>query len=106
VEWIVKVREEEQILRKYEAIFIFQAGADNLTAGKEQVGKEFENSGIKVLEEEDMGERVLAYEIKKASRGHYIRYELEANPDQLQPIDKSLKLKTEILKFVFFRKDA
>ncbi len=93
-------------MRKYEAVFIFQAGADSFTAGKEQVSKEFENSGIKVLEEEDMGERVLAYEIKKANRGHYIRYELETNPDRLQPIEKSLKLKTEILKFVFFRKDT
>ena len=92
-------------MRKYDAVFIFQTGADNLTAGKEQVSAELAKADIKVVGEQDLGERDLAYEIKKASRGHYVRYDVEANPESIQPVEKALKLKSEILKFVFFRKE-
>lgn len=92
-------------MRKYDAVFIFKSGAENLTAGKEMVSSELSNAGITVLEEQDMGERDLAYEIKKVKRGHYIRYEVQSSPELIQPAEKALKLRTEILKFVFFRKD-
>ena len=69
------------------------------------VSSELSNAGITVLEEQDMGERDLAYEIKKVKRGHYIRYEVQSSPELIQPAEKALNLRTEILKFVFFRKD-
>jgi small subunit ribosomal protein S6 len=95
-----------QVMRKYDAVFIYQTGADTLTTGKELVAKEFSSPDIKLLEEQDMGERDLAYEIKKMNRGHYIRYELELDPEAIQSLQKALKLRPEILKFVFFKKDS
>jgi small subunit ribosomal protein S6 len=92
-------------VRLYEGVFIYRPGKEIVAAAKELTGQEFQNVGAKVLKEDDMGERTLAYEIKKNDRGHYIRYELESNPDSLLPLEKSLKLKPDILKFVFFRKD-
>jgi small subunit ribosomal protein S6 len=95
-----------KVMRKYDAVFIYQTGADTLAAGKEAVAKELSSSDIKLLEEQDMGERDLAYEVKKMNRGHYIRYELELEPETIQSLQKTLKLRPEILKFVFFKKDS
>jgi len=92
-------------MRKYDAVFIFQTGADKVTAAKEQVSGELTKADIKVVEEQDLGEKDLAYDIKKANRGHYVRYEVEATPETIQPVQKALKLRSEILKFVFFRKE-
>ncbi len=91
--------------RNYEAVFIYQIGEGSLSEGKTFVTSEFQNNGLKVLHENDMGERNLAYEIKKNERGHYIRYDLEASSDLIQQIDRSLKLRPEILKYIFFRKE-
>lgn len=90
-------------MRKYEGIFIFQPEDSLFTKGKEIVTNEFEKAGIKVNKEEDMGNRELAYEIKDQQRGHYMFYALDAEPESLIPLRKSLKLKVEVLKHMIFR---
>jgi small subunit ribosomal protein S6 len=90
-------------MRKYEAIFIFRPEEEHLTQGKTTIKEEFQNSGITILQEEDMGERDLAYDIKKNTKGHYFCYKIQSEPDNLKSAGKNFKLKPEILKFVFFR---
>jgi small subunit ribosomal protein S6 len=92
-------------MREYEAVFIFRAGSDNVTAGKSCVSSEFNNQSITILKEEDLGERAFAYPIKKEERGHYIVYTCKSEPAGLKSLDKTFKLKSEILKYVFFKKD-
>ena len=92
-------------MRKYEAVFVYPPGEAALAAGKQTVAEEFGNQKVNVLSEEDMHERDLAYEIKGNGRGHYILYNVEAEPEAVSAIDKSLKIKPEILKFTFFRED-
>lgn len=92
-------------MRKYNGVFIFQPGDEKLASGKGIVTEEFKNTGINVLKEDNIGTRDLAYEIKKQTKGHYISYDLEAEPSVLTQFEKTIKLKPEILKFVFFKKD-
>lgn len=92
-------------MRTYEATFIFRSDEEQFNLGKEFITSELEKAKIKILKEEDMGDRVLAYPIKKEERGHYFFYEMEANPDSLFPIEKAFKLKSEILKFLFILKN-
>ncbi len=92
-------------MRTYNGVFIFQVGDDKLTVGKEIVKTEFKNSGINIVKEDDMGTRDLAYEVKKQTKGHYISYDLEANPEVISQFEKTIRLKPEILKFIFFKKD-
>jgi len=92
-------------MNKYEAIFIFRPEDENVARGTALVQQEFQNSGINILEKIDPGVRTLAYRIKKSEKGRYHIYNIEAEPDKLKPLDKILKLKDEILKFVFFKKD-
>jgi small subunit ribosomal protein S6 len=90
--------------RQYEAVFIYQIGDENVSIAKTFVTDEFKGSSVKILKEQDLGEKTLAYEIKKNDRGHYICYDIEAEPETIKSLEKALKLKPEILKFVFFRK--
>lgn len=92
-------------MRTYEAVFIFRPEDQLLAEGKEFLKKLFETTGCKILKEEDMGNRELAYEIKKQKRGHYIYYEVDSEPQSIQDFNKSLKLRSEILKYIFFRKE-
>jgi small subunit ribosomal protein S6 len=90
-------------LRQYDAVFIYPPAEETLGTVKNLVSDEFKGSSVKILKEEDMGVKSLAYEIKKNDRGHYICYNIEAEPDTIKSLEKSLKLKPDILKFVFFR---
>jgi small subunit ribosomal protein S6 len=92
-------------LKKYEAIFIFRPEDESIAKGTTTVQTEFKNSGINIIEQVDMGLRTLAYKIKKSDKGRYFSYNIEASPDKLKPLDKIFKLKDEILKSVFFKKE-
>jgi len=92
-------------MRAYEAVLIFRPEGDLLAGGREFVKTLFSGGGCKVLKEEDMGDRLLAYEVKKSKRGFYVFYELEAEPESIHAMDKTLKLRNEILKYLFIRKE-
>ena len=93
-------------MRVYEAVFIFQPEEEPLTQARTFVKGELEKAGIQVLKEEDMGTRNMAYEIGKKKQGRYFFYELQAQPDQINSIDRSLKLKAEIMKYLVVRKET
>jgi len=91
-------------MRNYEAVLIFKSGSELLAGGREFVKGLFNDNGCKVVNEEEVGERNLAYEIKKNNKGFYIAYQLECAPETIQVLDKALKLRGEILKYLFVRK--
>ena len=91
-------------MRNYEAVLIFKPEGELLAEGREFVKGLFNDNGCKVVNEEEMGERDLAYEIKKNNRGFYVLYEFESEPENIQAFDKALKLRGEILKYLFIRK--
>lgn len=92
-------------MRAYEAVLILRPESELLAAGREFVKNLFSENGCKVLKEEDMGERELAYEIKKNKKGFYLLYKIETEPETIQVFDKAIKLRSEILKYLFVRKE-
>jgi len=91
-------------MRNYEAVLIFKPEGELLAQGREFVKGLFADNGCNVINEEEMGERNLAYEIKKNNKGFYICYQFESEPENIQAFDKALKLRGEILKYLFVRK--
>ena len=92
-------------MRNYEAVVIFNSEAEQLNNAKEFLKNEFQTRGMNVLKEEDMGDKILAYEIKNQNKGHYYLYEFESDPQNIKPIQDAIKLKTEIIKYLFIHKD-
>ena len=92
-------------MRKYESVLIFNTEEGNFEQGREFFKKQLAVFSAQVIKEEDMGERNLAYLVKKHDRGHYYLYEFESSPEKIKAIEKSIKLRPEILKVLFVRKD-
>ncbi len=92
-------------MRKYEATFIFRAEEDKMAQAKEFIKTVLESKSAKVLKEEDQGERILAYEIKKQTKGRYFFYELEFDPAQLNETEKEIRMNSNVLKFLFVNID-
>jgi small subunit ribosomal protein S6 len=93
-------------MKTYEAVVIFSSEENRLREGREFIKKEFESSGITVTNEEDMGDRLLAYPVRKNDRGHYFLYVLQCSHEPLKTLSKTLKLRSEVLKFLFARRNA
>ncbi len=92
-------------MRKYEVTFIFRTEEDRMSAAKEAVKSILEKKSAKILKEEDLGERTLAYEIKKQSRGRYFFYELEMDGLEIDSAEKEIRLNSDVLKFLFVKAD-
>ncbi len=93
-------------MKTYEAVVIFVSDENQYREGREFIKREFESSGITITKEEDMGDRLLSYPVRKNDRGHYILYIIESPPEPLKTLSKTMKLRPEILKYLFSRKDA
>ena len=89
----------------YEAVVIFASDEAQHQAGREFLKKELESAGIAIKKEEDMGDRLLAYPVRKNDRGRYVVYVVESAPEPLKAVNKALKLRPEILKYLFVRQD-
>jgi small subunit ribosomal protein S6 len=88
-------------MRKYEAVVILRPESETVAEGKEFLRNLFNSDGCKTVREEEMGDRQLAYEIKKSKRGYYLLYELETQPESIPGFDKVLKLRSDVLKYLF-----
>ena len=82
----------------YEATFVFLPDAESVERGKQAVQEVFAKAGVKITGEDDIGERVLAYPIRKQERGYYLLYEIESDPQKVQGLYQAAGLVPDILK--------
>ncbi len=92
-------------MRTYELLTILHSEADLFAKGKETVKAELAHAGANIVKEDDMGDRLLAYEVKKQDRGHFYLFTLEMEPEKVAIVSKPLRLKPEVVKFLFVRKE-
>ncbi|MCF8045744.1 MAG: 30S ribosomal protein S6 [Desulfarculaceae bacterium] len=89
-------------MRKYETVFIShpdlqeQARKDLFEKVKNIVAKE---NGI-LVEFDDWGNKKLAYEIRKNTRGHYVCMTFGGNGDTVREMERIFRLDDSILKFM------
>jgi len=65
------------------------------------VKKLLDQAKVKVIKEEPMGKRRLAYEINKATEGFYQVWQVEGAASTVAEVSKLFKLETGILRFLF-----
>lgn len=88
-------------MRNYEFTVIFNANEENTTAGLEFVTSTFATAGVEITKQEDMGVKYLAYDIKKQEKGHYVYFEMKADPSKILEFERAFLLHANILKFLF-----
>jgi len=92
-------------MRTYEFISIFTTTEDNYAVGLKAVKELLQKNGAEISSDEDMGDRLLAYPVKKEERGHYHLFNMKAAPESLIKIDDDLKLTPSVLKYLFVKKE-
>jgi small subunit ribosomal protein S6 len=92
-------------MRHYEVACVFRGEDDVYNRGKEIVKNELTDLGAVITGEEDLGQRNLAYPVKKETRGHYLVFVADIEPAKAKLIEETLKLKQELLKVMVVNKE-
>ncbi len=93
-------------MKSYELVAIFTSDENQYREGREFIRKELETAGVTIAREEEMGEKLLAYPIRRNDRGRYVLYVLETPPEPLKAIGRAIKLRPEILTHLICRQEA
>jgi len=90
-------------MRRYELTVIFPTEEAAQMAGREQLLSDLAANGAEVEKTDEIGDRDLAYEIKKRKRGKYALLVIKADPSKITVLDRIFKLNANLLKFLFVR---
>lgn len=93
-------------MNKYESVVIINSNTDE--QGIKALIKKFSdliNSDGKVESVEEVGQKKLAYEIKKQKEGYYIIIKFEANPTLIAELERIYRIADEVIKFIVVREE-
>jgi len=71
----------------------------------EKIKKIIEDTKGKVEKTNDWGKKELAYPIKKKKMGDYFLWEIKADPEQIDKVDKKLKIEEGVMRYLIIRKE-
>jgi small subunit ribosomal protein S6 len=97
---------KEERMRPYEIVVVLPSEEDQFQKGKEAVAADLAQFKAADTKEEDMGDRILAYPIRKKERGHYILYRTNLDPQSVIPLERAFKLNTSVLKYLLVKVEA
>jgi small subunit ribosomal protein S6 len=82
---------------------IFPMEEDQHSAGRETLLSDLAANGVEIEKTDELGDRDLAYEVKKRKRGKYVLLVIKSDPAKITVLDRILKLNANLLKFLFVR---
>jgi small subunit ribosomal protein S6 len=88
-------------MRQYELTVIFPLEEDQSKAGREQLLTDLSANGAEIEKTDEIGDRDLAYEVKKRRRGRYVLFTLKLEPAKIAVLGRSFKLNANLLKYLF-----
>ena len=88
-------------MRPYELMVIFPLEEDQHKAGREQLLTDLGNNGAEIEKTDELGDRDLAYEIKKRKRGKYVLFTIKADPARIANMDRIFKINANLIKYLF-----
>jgi small subunit ribosomal protein S6 len=90
-------------MRHYELTVIFPLEDDQHKAGRERLLADLGTHGVEIEKTDEVGDRDLAYDIKKRKRGKYVLFTIKAEPEKLVNLDRVFKLNGNLLKYLFVK---
>ena len=90
-------------MRRYELTVIFPTEEAAQAAGREQLLSDLAANGAEIEKTDELGDRDLAYEIKKKKKGKYVLLVIKTDPAKITACDKVFKLNANLLKYLFVR---
>ncbi len=93
-------------MNKYESVIIINPNLEEAVI--KSTIKRFEdliNTDGKLESINELGNKKLAYEIKKNKEGYYVVYNFEAKPELIAELERNYRIADEVIKFIVVRKD-
>ncbi len=91
-------------MRKYEYLYILDPQEENTQKTIGEVKDLYNKIGVRILKEEEMGKRRLAYEVSKRTDGFYYLTHIEVDDHtKLQEFENDLKLNQNVIRFMKIR---
>lgn len=94
-------------MNKYEIMFIVRPDMEEAQIKKvaDDMKKVLTDKKAKVIEEKAMGQRELAYEIRKFNTGYYYLFVVEANADAEQEFSRVARINESLLRHLIVKVD-
>lgn len=92
-------------MNKYELMFIVRTDMEEAEIKKtaESMKKVLTDKNAKMLEEKVMGQRELAYEMKKMKTGYYFLFTIEADSVAINEFDRVSRINENILRHLIVK---
>ena len=94
-------------MNKYEIMFIVKATmeSDEVKKTADALKKIITSSKCNVVEAKELGEKKLAYPIKKELNGYYFVFQVEATKEVIAEFDRKAQLDENILRHLIIKLD-
>lgn len=95
-------------MKNYEIMFIVRPTLSEAEIKKvsDSFAKVIKDNGGKVTDKNEMGQRELAYEIKKFKSGYYFVFEVEAKDDKaIKEFDRLALISSDIIRHLITKKE-
>ncbi len=92
-------------MNKYEIMFVVRPDMEEAEIRKtaEEMKKVLETGKANFVEEKNMGQRELAYEVKKFKTGYYFLYIVEANSDVIDEFDRVVRINEKVIRHLIVK---
>lgn len=92
-------------MTNYEITFIVRPDMEETEINKtaEELKEVLTSKKAKILSEKAMGQKELAYEIKKFKSGYYFLFEVEANKEAIDEFDHVVRINENLLRHLVVR---
>ena len=93
-------------MNKYESVIIINPNLEG-EAVKSLIAKfsDLINKNGKVESVEELGNKKLAYEIKKHKEGYYVVFKFEAKPDSIAELERVYRITDEVIKYIVVKEE-
>jgi len=94
-----------QTMTKYEIMFVVRPDMEEAEIKKtaEEMKKVLTDAKAKVLDEKAMGQKELAYEIKKFNTGYYFLLTVEASKEAEQEFNRVARINESLLRHIIVK---
>ncbi len=94
-------------MRSYELMCLIrpELTEEEIQSLSQEIQNDMQNLGGEVKNVDLWGKKILAYPIKKRKEGYYIVYNFLFSTNQLRELERRLKLREDILRYLLILKD-
>lgn len=87
-------------MNKYEIMFIVRPDMEEaeIKSVAEEMKKVLTDGKATIVEEKSMGQRELAYEVKKFNTGYYFLYVVEASSETIDEFDRVVRINEKVIR--------